>query len=37
MDKINFNKPNIHQPNTSLTDSKSMYKDVVRKFDGYYN
>ena len=26
----------IHQPNTSLTGSKSMYKDVVRKFDGYY-
>ena len=37
MDKINFKKPGMHQPKTSITGSISMYKDVVRKFDSYYN
>ena len=36
MDKINFKKPGMHQPKTNITGSKRMYKDVVRKFDGYY-
>ena len=36
MDKINFKKPGMHQPNTSITSSKNIYKDVVRRFDRYY-
>ena len=36
MDKLTFKKPDMHQPKTSITGSINMYKDVVRKFDGYY-
>ena len=36
MDKITFKKPDMHWPKNSITGSISIYKDVVRKFDGYH-